>query len=151
MTGIPAEILAIAAVVTGAEQLPLSGWQRADAIRAMHALGWRGERIQQALRIDRRWYLNKVAKQIGVDLSEADSKPDPIAVDFVRAGTRMPLRGVDRDAAIEALAADGKGLPEIAFRLRLGYTETAKAAERLGVHTLPHYEQLSARPVSVAA
>jgi len=151
MTRIPADILDIAAVVTGGEQLPLAGWQRADAIRAMHALGWRAERIQHALCLKRRWHLNRLARDVGVDLTARDDQPDLLAVDFVRAGARMPLRGVDRDAAIEALARDRKSVPEIAFRLCLSYAAASKAADRLGVHTISSRDQPTARPVSVAA
>lgn len=147
---IPVEVLDVAAVVTGGESLPLKDWQRTCAIQAMHALGYRIERIQQALEIERRWYLAKLAREIGIDVY-ANEQPDMLAVEWVRAGTCLRLRGVDRDAAIAALAADGKGTPEIARRIGTTPSEVAKAAERLGVHTLTYREQLRARPVSVAA
>jgi hypothetical protein len=148
---VPAEVLDVAAVVTGGQSLPLTGWQRRDAIRAMHALDWLPDRIQHALCIRTRKHLTNVASLAGVRLGDNDDQPDLVAVAFVRAGTWMPLRGADQAAAIAALARDGKSVPEIADRLRLSYGAAEKATERLGVHTLPYDQQLSARPVSVAA
>jgi DNA-binding NarL/FixJ family response regulator len=140
VTAVPVEIasdfLDVASVVTGGSSLPLTGWQRTAAIQAMHALDYRIERIQQALQIERRWYLARVAREeAGIDLYAGDDQPDLLAVEWVRAGARLRLRGADRDAAIVALAADGKSAPEIARRIGISSTEVSKAAQRLGVAT----------------
>jgi hypothetical protein len=139
MTAVPVEItsdfLDVANVVTGGSSLPLTGWQRTAAIQAMHALGYRVERIQQALQIERRWYLAKLARdEAGVDLYAGDDQLDPLAVEWVCCGAPMPLRGADRDEAVRRLAPRHTA-GEIARLLCTNPAQVSALASRLGVST----------------
>lgn len=135
MTAIPIQITSgwsdVAAVVTGAQQLPLTGQERHYAIQAMYALDRRVEDIQAALCISRRWLLVKCAKTAGVDLTE----PQPLdegAVEFVCQGTPMRLANAERDEVIRRI---GRRHSAAELGRLTGHTSTAvsAAASRLGV------------------
>lgn len=134
MPSIPQEILDISAVVTGAETIRLTGRQRELAIQAMHALGHTPDRIAAALDITgRRWYLNRLAREAGVELATTDTEPDVRAIGYVLQGTPMHLTGCDRDEAIRRLAARGTRCAEIADLLCTTTTAVSTAASRLRV------------------
>lgn len=95
--------LNIAGAGTETEPCQLTGWPRVELIRSMLARHWRVERMQHALRIERRWYLYQVARKAGIDVTEPDLV-DELSIDFVMQGCPMRLDGVTRVEAIRRLA-----------------------------------------------
>lgn len=59
-----------------------------------------------------------------------DVEPDWRAIGFAVNGTRIRLRGIDRDAAIRALAARGMNAHAIADRLQASSADAIRAAAR---------------------
>lgn len=131
------EILDIAAVVTGAKQLPLTGWQRDQAIHAMCALGYTTEHIADSLTFNTQT-VQELARNIGAKLNRRD-RSDPTAIEYVLQGTQMRLTGTDRDEAIRQLATRGKTCSEIAALICATSPQVSAAASRLGVR-LPRKE-----------
>lgn len=127
------DLINLAAVVAGNQNLPLTGWVRDDAIRAMHALGYRPERIRQALNIKTGWYLRKIARTAGVDLDE-DREPDWYAIDFVCQGTPMRLHHADRMEAVRRLAPR-RTVAEIAHLTGTPRDVVTRIAKDIGVVT----------------
>lgn len=132
MTAIPEDVLAVAAVITGGEQLRLTGQQRLDVIAAAHALGWRQERITAALRLTSAEQVRRLARSIGISLLEPDHDPDWVAIDIVCAGTAMVLHPADRVEAIRQLAPT-RTMTEIAALIGCPYDVVCRLATRIGV------------------
>lgn len=130
---IPAEIAAIAGVVTGNEPAHLVGEQRKLALQAMHALGYSREHMAWALKMQP-IRVTEAAYRIGVHLHPHDQRPDPLAVEWVCSGTPMPLKGADREEVIRRLAATHTA-PEIARLLCVPKGQVSVLASRLGVST----------------
>lgn len=134
---IPAEALDVAAVVTGGERLPLTGWQRVNAICAMHALGFRRDHIADRLGM-LPFQVAECARRNGRRFNVMD-EPDWTAVDFACQGTPMRLKGVDLDEVIRRLGPT-RTTSEIA-RLTGSRTQTVtERAKALGVEVRPHVQ-----------
>lgn len=130
---IPADVLTIAAIVTGGEPAHLIGEQRKQAISAMHALGYSRDHMAWALDTTPN-RVREVAFNLGLRLHHHDQRYDRLAVMWVCCGTPMPLRGADRDEAVRRLAPHCTA-GEIARLLSTNRAQVSALASRLGVAT----------------
>lgn len=107
------DVLDIVAVVLGAEQVPLDKPARAEALRAMNALGYTAQYMGEQLGVHPR-SIASMASLLRVPLTRRREFVDQRAVQFVLQGTPMRLRGNDMDAALTALAEQGRTVADCA-------------------------------------
>lgn len=142
MTDIPADIEAVWSVVTGAERLPLKGELRCLTITAMTALGYSRDHIAWAL-MARPTYIGQLATDMGIRLHLHEQNYDPLAVEWVCQGTKMPLKGADREEAIRRLGPRYSA-PDIARLLGSSPQTVSQLASRLGVQTVDRRHRATA-------
>lgn len=128
-------LIHIAGTVTGDTPHPLTGWARYDAVRAMHALYHRPERIQTQLHVKNLHHLYQIGRRAGVELNPPDFV-DEIGVRLVAGGAPLPLVGASRDELIRRLAPT-RSCAEVAVLLCSTAEIVRRAGQSLGVQFVP--------------
>lgn len=133
---IPDEILDVAGAVQGGAPLPPGHPGRADALAAMHALGYStryiAEQLSSSISV-----VTKQARTSGMPLNPHRGFVDHIAVNMVvDEGISLNLGPHDMRAALPRLAAAGRNVAECARLMRARTDLVREYAAELGI-TLP--------------